>query len=101
VKYKAKITGHEPPFKWSVWGQKVEGGPWVQAQVRGMKETNVNGGTSFSESLMNAEGQSPSFEEAAMAAADASQLAEYERKHSETVREVELGTYEVDIPTEA
>lgn len=100
MKYKAKLTGHEPPFRWQVFKQAQEDNNWIIAQIKGLESKQGDkGGTSFIQKLVNCEGESNTFDEAMAAARQAAWDSEWERQHMSTVYEEELFEVEnsVDI----
>jgi hypothetical protein len=101
IEYIASVTGHAAPFRWSLKARR--NGVINMAQIKGVKQSEggTEGGTTFREQLVNAEGTASTFDEALAEARAAAHEVEWERQHTTTVYEenvLEVELYD-DIPT--
>jgi hypothetical protein len=98
MKYKVKVIGHAPPFKWAVYCQPDDSKTWRMAQREDtfMKRASNNDGTHLVTERKNCEGTAPTFEDAMMEGREAAQAAEFDRKHAETVHEQEIDVFDVN-----
>ena len=98
MRYKVKITGDSPPFRWKLFKMKDGESTWTVAQIKDhvMQEGN-NGGASLVEKVVSCEGQAPTYDAARDAAREAAQEAEAQRSYEDTVHEEELDVG-VEVP---
>lgn len=101
MRFKVKVTGHAPPFKWELYAQiPTDGdGTWKQAEVMEthMTESGSNrDGTTIKTEKVKCGGEAPTHEEAMYDAREAAAQFAFEWNHQRTVHEEEFELFDID-----